>query len=520
MKKYLLLLLTLTSVIQARAQFPSNSFAVRSACPGSANNPSTLEIINVDGSLTLIGTVQEGTTPLVLNALGNDAQDRQNLYAMNVVQPTLSNFNTPPNLYRVSLATAQATNLGPVASPPPAPTTTGPTGPGYVPFSFNQTLNFIGDGDNTSSYFVGGVAFNYNRNAFNASASTITDFRFYVGQVQLTPFVTATPVWRLLDVSDPATASIINAFRLQTQAYLNNFTLTGQNNNTGPIPSGGIQDWVFDPFSGNLVSYIGQDSKFLTISGISSNPVAVTTTPTTPLPATQDIGAMFSDRQGGVYAVTANDGTIYKIDRLTGNWTGRSFGSDLDCNRGDAVSFPDAIPLPVTLTRFEAATAGQVVRLNWATATEEKVGYFEVERSATATNWSPVARVSAGNQPAGQQYSVVDERPLTGPAYYRLAIHDLDGTVAYSGVRAVRTASSAAVYPNPVRGEAQVQLPDPVGAATLELLSAQGQVVRRLAVPAGRGHASLTTTGLPGGVYLLRVQQAGTSTTTRLVVLE
>ncbi len=512
MKKYLLLL-TLGLAIQAHAQFPSNSFAVRSACPGSANNPSTLEIINVDGSLTLIGTVQDGTTPLVLNALGNDAQDRQNLYAMNVVQPTILDFNTPPNLYRVSLATAQATNLGPIASPPPAPATTGPTSFEYMTVKFNQTLNFIGDGDNTSSYFVGGVAFNYNRNLFNTSASTITDFRFYVGQVQLTPFTTTTPTWRLLDVSDPATAAIINAFAAKTQVYLNS-------DGNGPLPEGGIQDWVFDPFSANLVSYIGQDNKFLTISGISSSPVAITITPTTPLPTAQDIGAMFSDRQGGVYAVTADDGTIYKIDRLTGNWTNRSFGSALGCNRGDAVSFPDAIPLPVTLTRFEAAAAGPAVRLSWATATEERVGYFEVERSATATSWRPVARVSAGNQPAGQQYGLTDERPLTGPAYYRLAIHDLDGTVAYSGVRTVRTVFSAAVYPNPVRGAAQVQLPDAVGAATLELLSSQGQVVRRLAVPAGTGHASLTTTGLPGGVYLLRVQQAATSSTTRLVVLE
>ena len=518
MKRLVLLCLSSLLAWSAQAQFPSNSFAVRSACPGSANNPSTLESINVDGSLTLIGTVSDGNAPLVLNALGNDQQDRANLYAMNVAPFTLAGIVTPPNLYKVSLTTAQATNLGPVTGPPPAPATTGPTGILYLTLTYNQTLNFIGDGDNSSSYFVGGVSFNYNRNIFFPNASTITDFRFYVGQVKLTPFTTATPIWRLLDVSDPATATLINTFRLQTQAYLNNITLLGQNNNTGPLPSGGIQDWVFDPFSGNLVSYIGQDHKFLSISGISSSPVAVTTTPTTPLPATQDIGAMFSDRQGGIYAVTADVGTIYKIDRLTGNWTGKTYGSALGCSRGDAVSFADALPLPVTLTRFEAAAAGATVRLSWATASEERASHFEVERSATATAWSSVARVAAGNQATGQQYAATDAHPLPGVAYYRLAMHDRDGTVTYSSIQMVRSAATATVYPNPVRGAAQVQLPAPGQAATLELVSTRGEVVRRLAAPAGPASLELPMADLPAGLYLLRVQQAGTTTTTRLTL--
>ncbi|RFP65952.1 T9SS C-terminal target domain-containing protein [Hymenobacter lapidiphilus] len=502
MKKPLLLLLALSLVMQARAQFPSNSYAVRSECPGSANNPSTLEIINVDGSLTLIGIVREGTTPLVLNALGNDAQDPANLYALNVEQPiTLANFNTPPNLYRVNLATAQAEKLGQV-TPPPA----SPGGGGFGTIGYRQTLNFIGDGDNTSSYFVGGVSFNY-----NVFTGTITNFRFYVGQVQLNPFATAAPTWRLLDVSDPATTALIAQFALETQTYISG----GFN---GPAPEGGIQDWVFDPGSDNLVSYAGQDDKFITISGIRTSPKAFTTTPTMPIPATQDIGSMFTDRFGGVYAVNANDGTIFKINRLTGDWTGQTFGSALGCNRGDAVSFPDALPLPVTLTRFDAATAGPAVRLSWATAFEERASHFEVERSATATAWNTVARVAAGNQATGQKYAATDAGPLPGVAYYRLAMHDRDGTVSYSGIRMVRSAAATAVYPNPLRNTAQVLLPLPGQSATLELVSARGAVVRRLTAPAGLASVEVPMADLPAGIYLLRVQQAGATSTTRVVL--
>ncbi|MFD2787623.1 T9SS type A sorting domain-containing protein [Hymenobacter rubripertinctus] len=502
MKNFFLICLLLGIAPQVRAQFPTNSFAVRSECPGSANNPSVLEIINTDGSLTLIDTIRDGSARPVLNALGNDAQDRDNLYALSVVQPvTLANFNTPPNLYRVSLTSAQATNLGQVLPPPASP------GGGFGIVQYRQTLNFIGDGDNTSSYFVGGVSFNY-----SLFTGLISDFRFYVGQVQLNPFTSAAPTWRLLDVSDPATAALIAQFALQTQAYIS----SGFN---GPAPEGGIQDWVFDPGSDQLLSYAGQDDKFIAISGIRSSPVAVTTTPTTPIPATQDIGSMFTDRFGGVYAVNAQDGTIYKIDRLTGNWTGQTFGSALGCNRGDAVSFPDALPLPVTLVRFEVKLSGPAVRLSWATASEQEAAYFEVERSATGRSWQPVARVAAGNQPHGQQYTATDARPLAGLAYYRLAMHDRDGKVAYSSVQTLAQATTLVVYPNPARDKVEVILANSEQAATLDLLTAQGRVVRHLQTPGGSTHASLRTAGLPGGVYLLRVQQAGTSFTSRLVVV-
>ncbi|MBT9392753.1 T9SS type A sorting domain-containing protein [Hymenobacter sp. NST-14] len=502
MKKLFLICSLVAFSWRVQAQFPTNSYAVRSACPGTANNPSVLEIINTDGSLTLIDTIRTGTTRLVLNALGNNAQDPANLYAMNVVQPvTLANFSTPPTLYRVNLATAQATALGPV-TPPPLPSANFPN------VAYRQTLNFIGDGDNTSGYFVGGVSFTY-----NIFSGRISNFRFYVGQVQLSPFSTATPTWRLLDVSDPATAALIAQFAQQVQSYISSGF-------SGPAPEGGIQDWVFDPGTDRLISYAGQDDKFIAISGIRTSPVAVTTTPTTPIPATQDIGSMFTDRFGGVYAVNAQDGTLYKIDRLTGNFTGQTFGSALGCNRGDAVSFPDALPLPVTLVSFTAQASGPAVRLRWTTATEQQAAYFEVERSATGLSWQPVARVAAGNQPQGQHYSVADTRPLPGLAYYRLAMHDQDGTSSYSPVQTVARPVDLVAYPNPASQQVTVELAGREPAAVVELLTAQGQVVRRLVTGAGTTHASLRTAGLPQGVYLLRVQQAGTTATSRLLVLE
>lgn len=514
MKKTVLLLCLALGIQQVQAQLPTNSFAVTSACPASAANPSVLQQVNTDGSLTPIATITDGTNPLILNALGFNDTDPTALYAMNVQQPvTMDNFDTPPTLYRVELSTGLATGLGTV-TPPPAPTT------GLSPLAFGefvardirQTFNFIGDGGASSEYYVGGATARVIVNAFTF-AVRVADLRLYVGTVQLAPFTTAAPAWNQLDTSDPATATVVAGYQAQVQAYV-------ASNGNGPTPEGGIQDWVYDARTGNLVSYLGLEDKFLTITNPATAPAGLTTVPTTPIPTQQNIGAMFTDRLGNVYAVEADGGTIYKIDRLTGNYSGRSYGAAFGCSRGDAVSLPGALPLPVTLVRFAAQPTATGVRFEWATSYEQAAAYFEVERSATATGWQPVARVAASNRATGQRYTATDPRPLSGQAYYRLAMHDADGSVKYSGVEVVAPAGAPLVtaYPNPAREELRVVLASPAQPATLSLLDGRGQVVRHLPVTASNGPLRLPTAGLPAGLYLLRVQQGGQTSTTRVVL--
>jgi Secretion system C-terminal sorting domain len=502
MDRFLLVLLaTLLATGSALGQLPTNSFAVTSACPANAGNPSVLSQVNTDGSLTSVGTVTDGSTQLILNALGydNNPANQSVLYGMNVVQPlNINNFNDPPNLYQVNINNAQATSLG-LVLPPPAPAASFPF------IRLRQTLNFVGDGGTNSNYFVGGLTLRY-----NIFTGLVDQLQLYVGQIILSPFTTATPTWLPLNVSDPATALVVAAYQAQVQTYI-------AGNFTGPTPQGGIQDWVYDMRTGNLVSYLGQDDKFLTISNPATGPVAVTTTPTTPIPTAQDIGAMFTDRDGNVYAVDADGGTIYKIDRVTGNYSGSSYGAAFQCSRGDAVSLPGALPLPVTLTRFSAVASGRSVRLTWATASEENAQDFLVQRSRRGTDWQTVQTVRAGNLTGGQSYTALDAAPLVGLSYYRLAMRDTDGKTAYSPVEAVKMTSklTADVYPNPsVSGRLTVELTEATDAGTtLELLNTTGQVVRRVQPTAGQISFPLDAQGLPGGLYYLRVQQAGTFST-------
>ncbi|MDB5267732.1 MAG: hypothetical protein JWP58_772 [Hymenobacter sp.] len=76
------------------------------------------------------------------------------------------------------------------------------------------------------------------------------------------------------------------------------------------------------------------------------------------------------------------------------------------------------------------------------------------------------------------------------------------------------------LYPNPAHAHVVMQLPAVAGAATLTLLDALGRPVRTeaLALSAVGQRHDLDLTGLPAGLYAVRVQAGGSTATRRLVV--
>ncbi|WP_426492467.1 T9SS type A sorting domain-containing protein [Hymenobacter sp. 102] len=504
------------------AQLPTSSYAVSAACPASARNPSQLYQVLQDGSMQLIGTIRSAANGnnLIINGLGYEQDNQSVLYGMRVEQQNTGNFNTfAPQLYRINLSTAQADSVGPVTPPatPPASELTPASGFGQVATDVRQTLNFVADSGPDGIYYTGGATFRIIFNIFaGVSSAQVTDVRLYVGTTNLANMAAFTgPAWQRLDTSDPATAAVVENFRAQTQAYI-------RSGNSGPTPEGGIQDWVFDKATGNLVSYLGLTDQYLTVRNPAGGPVGITTTVATPLPSTtssdKNIGAMFSDRFNNVYAVRAATGDIYRIDNQTGDYTGRSFGAALGCTRGDAVSFRDALPLPVTLVRFSASAAPNGVHLSWATASEQNAAYFEVERSLTGLQWQPVLRVPAANAANGKSYSAVDKHLPGSTVYYRLAMHDKSGEVAYSGVELVAGTPQLEVYPNPASSAVNVQVPAASASTVVELRDVRGRLVRQQRLEPGITVTQLPTANLPGGVYLLQIQQGTATRTVRLVL--
>ncbi|PWT99743.1 MAG: hypothetical protein C5B52_10115 [Bacteroidetes bacterium] len=106
---------------------------------------------------------------------------------------------------------------------------------------------------------------------------------------------------------------------------------------------------------------------------------------------------------------------------------------------GNRVSFAVAnATLPVKLSSFSASLQAQTVTLNWTTSAEQNTDYFEVQRSDNGRDYANIGKIKSkafnGNSILPLFYSYIDPTPLISQSFYRLIVHDLDGTLSYSNI--------------------------------------------------------------------------------------
>jgi len=206
-------------------------------------------------------------------------------------------------------------------------------------------------------------------------------------------------------------------------------------------------------------------------------------------------------------------------------------------------------PLPVELASFEGASTDEGVRLTWQTASETGNAGFEIQRRAkpfrrdgaptsalrnasSEEAWQTVGSVAgSGTTTEAQSYRFTDaDLPYAAEVLtYRLKQVDTDGTVSYSEEITVDRSAVEAVEllgtaPNPARSEARVRfaVPEAVeGVVTLRLYDLLGRQVQtvRAAAEAGRHEQRLDVSGLPSGVYFLRLRAGATVKTQRMTVV-
>ena len=159
--------------------------------------------------------------------------------------------------------------------------------------------------------------------------------------------------------------------------------------------------------------------------------------------------------------------------------------------------------LPVTLTSFTAAPSGKSVLLRWETASEDDNRQFTVERGNDASEWFAIGKIAgSGTTSTTTTYTFIDDRPLSGTAYYRLRQEDFDGTTSVSGIRTVSFSPPAVrLFPNPTAGELNV-----TGAGKAEIFSVTGRNVTATAriISADGDRTTFDLSNLPRGTYLLR----------------
>ncbi len=164
--------------------------------------------------------------------------------------------------------------------------------------------------------------------------------------------------------------------------------------------------------------------------------------------------------------------------------------------------------LPVELIRFEARLIENKTRLDWASALEENLWVYEIERSSDASNWSFLQSVNANNRPS--QYRNWDEHPFIGFTYYRLKMIDNDGSFSYSNIASVfrEIEPEVSLYPNPTTGKITVEYESLANTnTTFEVRDLLGRLILKQGNSTdldGRSILVMDLEGLPAGTYFLR----------------
>jgi hypothetical protein len=146
---------------------------------------------------------------------------------------------------------------------------------------------------------------------------------------------------------------------------------------------------------------------------------------------------------------------------ITGLTVDATYYLYIDGYAGDVCNYVFAaesgVQLPIELTYFNGKVSNGTHYLNWATASERKNAYFEVERSFDGTQFTKIGKViSKANQGLSVQkltYDYNDLEPADGINYYRLKQVDLDGKHSYSKVISLSSSKESNsiknLYPNP-----------------------------------------------------------------------
>ena len=113
--------------------------------------------------------------------------------------------------------------------------------------------------------------------------------------------------------------------------------------------------------------------------------------------------------------------------------------------------------LQVAWLSFEARAIERKVQLLWETSAEINHDYFEIERSRDLIASEIISDQvpGKGTSNTGAQYTIFDERPISGTSFYRVKATDRNGDESHSEWEEVwfeqSGSMSLVVYPNPVK---------------------------------------------------------------------
>lgn len=181
-------------------------------------------------------------------------------------------------------------------------------------------------------------------------------------------------------------------------------------------------------------------------------------------------------------------------------------------------------PLPVNFTSFTGQRNGTTVLLKWQTGSEKSANGFFVQRNTGSgwTNQGFVFSLANGQSGSPLNYEFHETNTFSGTSQYRLAEQDIDGSLMYSEIIAVKATEASGniiVYPNPsTTGSVTVLLPQ-LSVYNISLYNRAGAKEREWNKV---NNDAFTINSLRTGIYLLRVSDliGGKSYTARLIITQ
>lgn len=170
------------------------------------------------------------------------------------------------------------------------------------------------------------------------------------------------------------------------------------------------------------------------------------------------------------------------------------------------------IALPVNFLDFTATRKDSKVQLSWKVASEENVKGYYVERSADAANWQTIGFVPFSSPASVNDYSMLDQSPLSPVNYYRIREEDIDGRVIYSVVRSVRMDNKGIktyLFPVPARNILNVNIQSDINTpVTIRIVDVAGRTLHTSAarITAGSQLETISVSTFKPGIYFIEIQ--------------
>ncbi|MBK8612999.1 MAG: T9SS type A sorting domain-containing protein [Flavobacteriales bacterium] len=340
-----------------------------------------------------------------------------------------------------------------------------------------------------------------------ATATNATNASFVSGPVQ--KFGTADFTFPIGKNTNYRPASLTTITGLATDAYTAEYI---------PTPTPGTA-WLLPLFPGTLDATLDHisDCEYWQIDRSNGTPNAFVT-------LSWDAATSCGVTLMADLRVARYDGAVWR-DRGNGGTTGTLLAGTVISSASQTAFSPWTLasvsaqnPLPIELMYFTAVPHGDVVNLEWATATELNNDRFIVERSVDGFNFQPVvSRSGAGNSASMIEYQDLDRSPLPGLSYYRLGQIDLDGTTTWSDLVPVEFNASGTRPLTVLYGtEELIAVHGFASGASFEVIDPLGRVV--FSGTSGQaGRTPLQLSNLAHGTYVLRISSGSRSESTQFV---